>query len=429
MPHVTAVPVLGNLRREYAVSQGEPDWLAESVRHVPSAEDRKHAGPRLSGKGLPAVELKSWLHSLGRHHRRSRTSGLPAAVERMEERSLLSVAALFVGGELFVSSDGGDSITVRQNASGSVEILANGTILGTAPNVLTSAVTSIVVKGGDDANTIDLNEVTATTYPSVTSIKVDAGNGDDAIIGSPFFGDSIQGGDGKDTIDGQGGNDTLDGGDGDDTVTGGDGDDSLIGEDGNDTITGDAGNDTIEGGNHQDSILGGAGDDSIDAGQNNDTVSGEDGNDTINGMDGADSLTGDAGNDSILAGAGDDFVSGGDNDDTLLGQAGVDNLTGDAGNDSVNGGLGNDSVSGNLGDDIVNGDGDNDLIRGNEGNDTLFGGAGNDTLAGFLGDDHLFGQAGNDSLNGGADIDFQTQSDGTVLVVTTPGGGDRKSVV
>ena len=191
---VPALAILQNLRSSYAVFQGGTNSVAQSVPDADSAGDREYSGPRLSGKGSPAVTLKSWLHSLGRNHRRTRTNGLPATVETMEDRSLLSVAALFVGGELFVSSDGGDSITVQQNAAGRVEILANGAILGTAPNVLTSVVTSIVVKGGDSENTINLNEVTATTYPSVTSIKVDAGNGDDSIVGSPFFGDSILGG-------------------------------------------------------------------------------------------------------------------------------------------------------------------------------------------------------------------------------------------
>ena len=80
--------------------------------------------------------------SFGQNPRRPRTNGLPTTAERMEDRSLLSVAALFVGGELFISSDGGDDITVRQNTSGRVEVLANGSILGTAPNVATSSVTS-----------------------------------------------------------------------------------------------------------------------------------------------------------------------------------------------------------------------------------------------------------------------------------------------
>ena len=189
--------------------------------------------------------LKNWLRAFGQTQRR-KPSDRPvvASVERMEDRSLLSVAALFVNGELFVSSDGGDSITIRQNSANKVEVLANGAILGTAPNVLTSAVTSIVIKGGDDANTIDLNQVSNVTYPSLGSIRVDAGNGDDVIVGSSFYGDSVLGGDGKDTITGQGGADTIDGGNGTDSIVGGDGDDSLNGEDGSDTISGDAGTDS-----------------------------------------------------------------------------------------------------------------------------------------------------------------------------------------
>ena len=340
------------------------------------------------------------------------------AIERMEDRSLLSVAALFVNGELFVSSDGADNITIQQNAANKVEVLANGTILGTAPNVATSAVTSIVVKGGDAANNINLNSVTNVTYPNIASggIRVDAGNGDDVIVGSPFYGDSLLGGDGKDTISGQGGADTIDGGNGNDSIIGGDGDDVLIGEDGNDTISGDLGNDSISGGNHQDNITGGDGNDTIDAGQSNDTVSGGNGDDFINGSDGADLITGDAGNDSILGGAGNDSLSGSDGNDTLLGQAGADTVNGDLGDDAVNGGEGNDVVSGNLGNDTVNGAGGNDSVFGNEGDDKLLGGNGNDTLDGFIGNDSLFGQAGNDSLLGGGGADVEDGGAGNDVV-------------
>ena len=154
--------------------------------------------------------LTNWLRAFTQAQRRQPSCRpVSAAVERMEDRSLLSVAALFVNGELFVSSDGGDNITIQQNAASKVEVLANGAILGTAPNVATSAVTSIVVKGGDAANIINLNNVTNVTYPNIASIRVDGGNGDDVIVGSPFFGDSLFGGDGKDTISGQGGADTV----------------------------------------------------------------------------------------------------------------------------------------------------------------------------------------------------------------------------
>ncbi len=366
--------------------------------------------------------FKSWFPSLARRpSRRPRTTGqtttTPAAAEQLEDRSLLSVASVFVSGELFVSSDAGDSIAIQQNAvTLRVEVVANGQLLGTAPNVPTSSVTSIVVKGGDAANNIDLSLVTNLTFPSLTGTRpifVDGGNGDDTIVGSLTYNDSLLGGDGIDTVDGQGGNDTINGGDGRDSITGGDGNDSLIGGDGSDTITGDLGNDTINGGNHADSITGGDGADNIDAGQSNDTVSGDIGNDTITGGDGQDSLSGDAGDDSILGGGDADVISGGDDNDILTGQSGNDSVSGDDGNDQVSGGAGDDSVSGNLGSDTVNGEAGDDIVNGNEGDDSVFGGNGNDVLRGdgsaTLGDtpgnDRLNGQGGNDTLLGGGGAD------------------------
>ncbi len=345
----------------------------------------------------------------------------------MEDRSLLSVAALFVNGELFVSSDGGDSIAIRQDSTnGRVQILANGGVLGTAPNVATSAVTSIVVKGGDDANVIDLSQVTGTTYPSLTptGIKVDGGNGNDTITGSPTHASSLLGGDGADTLLGGTGGDTLDGGNGTDSIDGGDGNDSLIGGDGSDTINGGIGNDTISGGNHSDSINGGDGNDSIDGGQSNDTISGGIGDDTINGSDGNDSLSGDAGNDSMFGGAGADSMSGGDGNDTMGGQAGNDTVNGDNGDDRVDGDGGNDSVSGNLGNDFVDGDAGNDTVNGNEGNDTLFGGSGDDIMRGdgtallssTAGNDVINGQGGNDTLFGGGGADNMDGGSGNDVV-------------
>ena len=377
--------------------------------------------------------FKSWLQSLGRKQSgRPRTTGhtttTKAAAERLEDRSLLSVAALFVNGELFVSSDGGDSIAIRQNATSlRVEVVANGLLLGTAPNVATSSITSIVVKGGDDANNIDLSLVDNLTYPSLTGVRpifVDGGNGDDTILGSPTYGDSVLGGDGRDIINGQGGNDIVDGGNGRDSITGGDGNDILTGGDGNDTLSGDLGNDTLFGGNNADVITGGDGADNIDAGQSNDTVTGGIGNDTINGSDGQDSLSGEAGDDSILGGADADVISGGLDNDTVTGQSGNDSVSGDEGNDLVSGGAGNDSVSGNLGDDTVNGEAGNDIVNGNDGNDTLFGGNGNDTLRGdgtvlvgnAAGNDQINGQSGNDTLFGGGGTDTMDGGAGNDLV-------------
>ena len=256
--------------------------------------------------------LRFWLHGFRNNRERGRTTGLPIAAERMEDRTLLSVAALFVNGELFVGSDGGDSITIRQNTNARVEVLANGVVLGNAPNVLTSAVTKIVVKGGDEGNVIDLNQVTNATYPNLTSILVDSDDGADVITGSPTYGDSVQAGDGNDIILGQGGNDTLDGQAGIDSVNGEAGDDSLIGGGGADSLSGGVGNDTVNGNAGNDSIFGNEGNDSLIGGSDNDTLDGFLGDDTIRGQGGADSLFGGGGADSLDGGDGNDLVDAGD---------------------------------------------------------------------------------------------------------------------
>lgn len=281
--------------------------------------------------------LKSWLQSFGRKQRRTRTAGhtTMAAAERMEDRSLLSVAAALRQwgvvrqlGRRRQYRDPARQHNGPRSSAGQRRCLGDGSQRRHQFGDVDRR------QGGDDANTVDLNQVTGTTYPSLISIRVDGGNGNDTITGSPTYGDSVIGGDGADTLNGQAGNDTLDGGDGTDSIIGGDGDDSLIGEDGNDTITGDNGNDTILGGNHNDSINGGDGNDSVDAGQSNDTVLGGIGNDTINGSDGLDSLFGEVGNDSIFGGAGNDTLSGGNGNDALTGQAGNDVVNGDNGDDA-----------------------------------------------------------------------------------------------
>jgi glucose/arabinose dehydrogenase/Ca2+-binding RTX toxin-like protein len=88
---------------------------------------------------------------------------------------------------------------------------------------------------------------------------------------------------------------------------------------GNDTVLGSAGQDSIRGGGTQgaddDSLVGGAGNDSIDGGA---------GNDNIDGGTGNDSLIGGAGNDFIFGGDDDDTMDGGLGTDTLDGGLGTD---------------------------------------------------------------------------------------------------------
>lgn len=111
-----------------------------------------------------------------------------------------------------------------------------------------SVIQSIVITGDDDVNAINLGSVLAADYAALTSIVVDAGNGDDSLTASPDFADSLFGGDGDDSILGQGGFDTFSGGDGKDSIDGGtsgDGEDLVDVQGGTDTVAGNQGLDSI----------------------------------------------------------------------------------------------------------------------------------------------------------------------------------------
>ncbi len=363
------------------------------------------------------MRFLSWLEAVrGRFTEREtatrrRATKLPVAgqLEQLESKSLLSVSALFVNGELNIFSDSSDDITVGSANSGAgttVQVLANGTAVSSVESVLTSSVTSFVIQGGDLANTIDLSTVSSANYPNLAAINVDGGHGSDTILGSDGIvetllgnhGDdvitgldgasSINGNDGNDTIVGGGENDTINGEDGDDSIDGGDGDDIIIGHDGNDTVDAGVGNDDVTGGDGDDLIVGGAG------------------LDTLNGMMGADSIDGGDDNDSVLGGAGADSLSGGLGDDSLFGNDGTDTLLGGDDNDSLDGGNDADTIQGEDGNDTLNGSGGNDSLQGNVGDDSILGGAGKDTLEGNLGSDTLRGQSGHDTLFGGDGFDL-----------------------
>ncbi len=132
------------------------------------------------------------------------------------------------------------------------------------------------------------------------------------------------------------------------------------------------GNDTVLGGNAADSLLGGAGNDTIDGGFGSDTIRGGDGNDVLSegstGSAGGE-LYGDAGNDTVQGGTGSaaDFLSGGSGDDFVvdLGNAtSNDTLDGGTGNDSLQGSGGNNAMQGGEGNDTLNGGAGNDTLCG-----------------------------------------------------------------
>jgi Ca2+-binding RTX toxin-like protein len=224
---------------------------------------------------------------------------------------------------------------------------------------------------------------------SVTSIKAEAGGGNDEITISPtvmipvtLFGgdgdDILTGGSGPNILYGGAGNDRLTGGKDDDELYGEDGDDVLIGGEGNDTLDGGAGNDQLRGDDGDDTLIGGAGDDDLDGGRGADTLLGGDGNDHLAG-----------GPDSDTAG---NTLDGGDGDDSIEGSGG---------NDTIFGGAGNDIISGNSGDDVIHAGSGDDIVLGGDGNDQIWGGDGNDKLEGGMGNDVFFF----DTVSGGSETD------------------------
>ena len=350
-------------------------------------------------------------HRLGQAVRRSRHRGV---AEVLEDRTLLSVTSLFFNGDLTVVSDADDAIVIREDPvqPGRVEVLVGNPVGGTITYVADTSVgaldantvQTILVRGGDDGNTIDLGDaqglggVDTAVYTSLTSVVIEGGNGDDTITGTINFSDVIASGDGDDVVTVGASSSTVDGGDGNDTITGGPASDVINGGDGNDVISGLAGADTIDAGDGHDEVDGGdelAGPgDRIIGGHGHDTLRGGDSNDWINGNSGHDEIYGGAGSDVLHGGSGNDLMQGGADDDTINGHGYSDTILGNGGSDRINGHWGHDYI-----------DGDDDSGSANAGNDTLLGGAGRDTLLGNFGDDNLQGQGGKDTLIGGHGLD------------------------
>jgi Ca2+-binding RTX toxin-like protein len=307
-----------------------------------------------------------------------------------------------INGELSVLSDDADSIVVRTNPVDgvSLQVIENGFQSTTLGNVLVADITSINIRGGSGANTIDLSGVAAADFTGLTGVSITGGDGDDSITGTVDFNDTIIAGDGNDTITVGIGQTFVDGGDGHDTITAGEGDDTIEGGDGHDLITTGAGNDLVRAGDGNDTVSGEDGDDTIDAGDGDDLINGNAGLDNINGGFGNDMLMGDADDDTIFGGAGEDIIGGGDGNDSLVGNSQNDIISGEAGDDSISAGSGADIVTGGDGNDFINGQGGDDTLDGENGNDLAYGGGGDDVVSGGDGDDTLIGNSGADTLLG-----------------------------
>lgn len=200
--------------------------------------------------------------------------------------------------------------------------------------------------------------------------RLTGGNGDDALVGSPFdddlCGDCGSGTGGTDLMLAGGGSDQLSGGAGVDIYDGGDGSDVLRSGPGADVMVGGDGADVFGTGNSPDGadiIKGGKGWDAIsyesrpaailvtqdkaaNDGQSgekdkvnveveeivgtafDDEILGSSSDQHLSGLDGNDLLNGGNGDDVFEAGPGDDVVEGDDGDDTLVDEAGYDEYLG-----------------------------------------------------------------------------------------------------
>ncbi|MDX2159575.1 MAG: hypothetical protein SFW09_23975 [Hyphomicrobiaceae bacterium] len=224
----------------------------------------------------------------------------------------------------------------------------------------------------------------------------------------------------------------FDGGIGNDLIIGGNHSDVMFGGEDNDILVNSVGPDILPGSTQSrftdlssETMHGGGGTDLILAGGGNDLIYGDAGDDTLfaitagspefNGIVPVLSfyggLFGEDGNDTIDGGTGIDYLDGGNGDDSLVGGTETDTLLGWHGRDTLDGGTG---------DDFLDGMEDNDRIEGGEGIDRLFGGGGNDTLTGGSGADFLSG-------GDGLDIVSYVGSTGAVridIAAATVAGGD-----
>ncbi|MBB4640571.1 calcium-binding protein [Rhizorhapis suberifaciens] len=226
----------------------------------------------------------------------------------------------------------------------------------------------------------------------------------------------------------------IDAGSGNDVLIGSAGDDHLLGGGGNDIVAGGLGNDIIDGGADTDTVDYRARSEAwtinlaavanhAQAGTEIDTliaienVIGGSGNDIITGNSGVNVLSGSGGNDMITSGAGDDTLIGGDGDDTFLFGAsdGYDQIEGGEGHDTIlatatNAWIGLRPMSGI---EAISSNGFAGVTaRGTTGNDILdFSGVtltgitsinlqnGNDTVVGSAGDDRIDGGGGTDTID------------------------------
>lgn len=165
-------------------------------------------------------------------------------------------------------------------ATGSLEVLWNGTSVGTYNDVSAAMVTT----------TLSLTAVAGSNV--VTFRGLGNEDSDGAALDNVRLHATSVATTGDDTLHGGNGNDAIYGGGGDDTIGGGSGSDTLFGEDGADRITGGAGNDALTGGNGYDVAVFAGGKTSYSLVTSGGTTTIVDNAQTVDGDDGTDTLVG-----------------------------------------------------------------------------------------------------------------------------------------
>ena len=231
------------------------------------------------------------------------------------------------GDDTLSTGGGNDTIQYTGTANGydavdggagtdTILALANSTVIGLSTLAGVEAIsagtfTGVIVRGSDNADTLDFSAVTLTAIT-----RVEGGAGDDVLTGNAAA-------------------NTIWGGTGNDRISGGAGNDSLVGDAGADTLIGGAGNDTLNGGADIDTA----------------DYSANSLNQTINlTLTTAQTIsTGDLDTisnvENVIGGSGVDTIAGSALANVLDGGAGNDRLTGGAGNDTIRGGAGTIDVA------------------------------------------------------------------------------------
>jgi len=358
--------------------------------------------------------------------------------------------------ELVLGAGGSSAIDA---VAGLVTLEINENPDPTFPVIAANEVTTIVITGSADADIVDLAAVSAGNgFTGLTATTINAGSGDDTIIGSEAN-DKINGSGGNDVVSGEEGNDTINGGGGEDYLVGGPGDDIVRGQGSSlDSLSGGLGDDTIDGGSGYDyhfeaadvsftvtdSSLSGLGNDALidiqqvhlSGGSSANVFDGTAFNGRLffNGSGGNDLLLGGPRADRMFGGSGRDTLLGYDGDDVLRGQGGnQDSLVGGPGNDKINGGIGHDVLDGGLGDDRLTGESGNDTIQGGAGLDEIYEKFDGDVT---LSDSSMTGDLGTDALSGietaylkGGKSGNTIDADGFSGKTTLIGGGGTDTLI